>query len=70
MPVSRIFTSEVAEKPLGVIEDRAVQLVNIPTPLRLVHYRDQETGTEYRFVTIVDHLEPGPLLRCTRKAGR
>jgi hypothetical protein len=44
-------------KAAGVLEDRAIQLGNIPTPLRLVRYHDQETGKEYRFVTNADHLD-------------
>jgi len=44
-------------KAAGVLEDRAIQLGDIPTPLRLVRYHDQETGKEYRFVTNADHLD-------------
>ncbi|RJX20410.1 MAG: IS4 family transposase [Desulforudis sp.] len=44
-------------KAAVVLEDRAIQLGNISAPLRMVHYRDQETGKEYRFVTNADHLD-------------
>ena len=44
-------------KAAGFLEDRAILLGSIPTPLRLVRYHDQETGKEYRFVTNADHLD-------------
>ena len=41
----------------GVMTDQAIILGNIPQPLRMVNYRDPETGKEYRFVTNADHLK-------------
>jgi len=44
-------------KAAGVLEDRAILLSDIPSPLRLVRYRDQKTGKEYRFVTNAERLD-------------
>jgi transposase len=44
-------------KAEGVLDDQAILLGNIPQPLRMVNYRDPETGKEYRFVTNADHLK-------------
>lgn len=44
-------------KAAGVLEDRAIPLGDIPVPLRLVRYHDQETGKEYRVVTNADHSD-------------
>lgn len=41
----------------GVNVDRAILLGNIPKPLRMVCYRDPETGKELTFVTNADHLD-------------
>jgi len=43
-------------KAAGITVDRAILLGDITRPLRLVGYRDPETGKEYRFVTNADHL--------------
>jgi hypothetical protein len=41
----------------GITVDQSILLGNIPQPLRMVGYRDPETGKEYRFVTNADHLD-------------
>jgi len=44
-------------KAAGITVDQTILLGNIPQPLRMVGYRDLETGKEYRFVTNADHLD-------------
>jgi len=44
-------------KAAGITVDRSILLGNIPQPLRMVGYRDPETGKEYRFVTNAEHLD-------------
>lgn len=44
-------------KAAGVSVDQSILLGSLPNPLRMVCYRDAETGKEYRFVTNADHLD-------------
>ncbi len=44
-------------RAVGITVDQSILLGNIPQPLRMVGYRDPETGKEYRFVTNADHLD-------------
>jgi len=53
----RYLDKRRGRKAQGVLEDRRVMLGDIPTPLRMVCYRDVDTGKEYRFLTNADHLE-------------
>jgi len=44
-------------KAEGITVDRAIKLGNIPEPLRMVCYRDPDTGKELTFVTNADDLD-------------
>jgi Transposase DDE domain/Domain of unknown function (DUF4372) len=44
-------------KAAGITVDQTILLGDISQPLRLVGYRDPESGKEYRFVTNADHLD-------------
>jgi hypothetical protein len=55
---------------VGVTNNRAILLENIPDPLRLVCYQNPETGKEYHFVTNADHLDAKTLPISTRNGGR
>jgi len=44
-------------KAKGITVDRVIMLGNITKPLRMVCYKDPETGKELRFVTNADHLD-------------